>query len=275
MNRADCDNMGACFDLLPPFPTDDPFPLCRWFMNMEANGMFDGVNAIQKKMDDQVHHIAMLQRGIEEHSSRAYQSFHKYREWLCSERDNAVKELCALAHEANRMGGFDMEKDHMTRWHKEHPTMPQQVYDCITARKYNTLIHLIEKGASSNTPADGKSCPLIEAVKNNDEYCVNVLLGTKGINVNSQDSAFSSEHRFWRGATALHYAAAHKSQTMVTRLLYAGADPTIKNAIGETPRDITPWKDTDYILEQWESLTQKKRDRKIDPKKYAKPRNLF
>jgi len=166
-------------------------------------------------------------------------------------------------------------EDDMAQWHKEHPTMPQQVYDCIIARKYNTLIHLIEKGASPNTPADGKSCPLIEAVKNNDEYCVNVLLGTKDINVNSQDSTFSSEHRFWRGATALHYAAVQKSQTMVTRLLAAGADPTIKNTTGETPRDLTPWKDTDYILERWESLTPEERDCKIDPKKYAEPRNLW
>ena len=113
------------------------------------------------------------------------------------------------------------------------------------------------------------SCPLIEAVKNNDEYCVNVLLGTKDINVNSQDSAFSSEHRFWRGATALHYAAVQKSQTMVTRLLAADADPTIKNTTGETPRDLTPWKDTDYILERWESLTPEERDRKINHDKYA------
>lgn len=152
-----------------------------------------------------------------------------------------------------------LKEDDMDRRRGEHPTMLRQVYESVNNQQHNTLIATIENGFDPNTPAYGKSCPLIVAVQNNDEQSVKILLSIKGIDVNSTYSVYSPKYSFCIGATALHYAAMLKDQSILNALLYAGADPHIKNAKGETPRDITPWKDTATTLERWESLTSEER----------------
>jgi hypothetical protein len=134
---------------------------------------------------------------------------------LCG-RDAVVARLLALK--------ADMELTDSIRWRAVH-------WACFKKRP-SALALLIDAGCSLNEPdADGRS-PLIVATNWNAPECVAVLLARGGdaLDVN----AATTEHK----STALHWAAYMDHREILTLLLQAGADPTIRNTYDRSPWEV-------------------------------------
>jgi serine/threonine-protein phosphatase 6 regulatory ankyrin repeat subunit B len=92
------------------------------------------------------------------------------------------------------------------------------------------LALLLEKGAQANTRNDSGMTPLMGA-------CDNVHLGVVELLLQHMRGQGLDE-RNDNGWTALHYAACWGHEEVVRFLLLAGADPTITDNWGRTPRAI-------------------------------------
>jgi ankyrin repeat protein len=87
---------------------------------------------------------------------------------------------------------------------------------------------LLDKGAHANSRDDDGFTPLMDA-------CINDHLGMVKMLVQHMGGRGLGE-RSDLGSTALHYAAYEGYEEVVTFLLLAGADPTIMNYEGRSPR---------------------------------------
>ena len=89
-------------------------------------------------------------------------------------------------------------------------------------------------GLDVNKQDDAGITPLHFAARAREAQWVEALLAIEGINATLADT---------NGMTALHYACAAGTHTIIRRLLEAGIDPNAKDTRDRTPRDLLPRKD--------------------------------